>query len=357
MTNNQSPSKFPFKMRISGRFFTEGILSLEYKQRVPYSLDVIGSIQIDLENNLEFQHVDFKDDIEIYKEDKLHFKGFVTNYQSTDKIGTINFRDYSLKLEDEKITAEFINMNPTDSLALLTQSSGFLFRPSPKIPYNTDERDFVLIIPVLNLTTAESFKIGNVEFYQKFDTIDDSLIQNSETGKKNLLWSSNFPRAKIIIKSRNFFDAIIKGYASISKTIDIIALRTDISFPSMNINADYYRFAFNHDTLLSKVKIPTCVYCREKNSQAIAFFDIESINEKKLSLNVNSQGFFKEVITLCDDLIEKDEFIKDENNFLQVLHWLRKAIQEGNDKDKFLDLWIAFEFLISGEKNYAAIYT
>ena len=33
---------------------------------------------------------------------------------------------------------------------------------------------------------------------------------------------------------------------------------------------------------------------------------------------------------------------------LQVLHWLRKSVQEGNKKDKFLDLWVAFEFLTSG---------
>jgi hypothetical protein len=36
---------------------------------------------------------------------------------------------------------------------------------------------------------------------------------------------------------------------------------------------------------------------------------------------------------------------------LQVLHWLRKAIQEGTNIDKFLDLWIAFELLISGESS------
>jgi hypothetical protein len=54
---------------------------------------------------------------------------------------------------------------------------------------------------------------------------------------------------------------------------------------------------------------------------------------------------------LCDDLLQKNSLSPKEKNLLQVLHWLRKAIQEGNNKDKFLDLWIAFELLISGEKS------
>jgi len=47
----------------------------------------------------------------------------------------------------------------------------------------------------------------------------------------------------------------------------------------------------------------------------------------------------------------KVEPTQEEENLLQVLHWLRKAMQDGDKKDKFLDLWIAFDFLISGESS------
>ena len=41
---------------------------------------------------------------------------------------------------------------------------------------------------------------------------------------------------------------------------------------------------------------------------------------------------------------------QDEKNLLMTLHWLRRAIQSGDNKDKMLDLWTAMEFLISGTK-------
>ena len=73
-------------------------------------------------------------------------------------------------------------------------------------------------------------------------------------------------------------------------------------------------------------------------------------NHYLIILEIDPQNFFEEVNEICSNLIIKEKPTKQENNILQVLHWLRKSIQEGNNKDKFIDLWIAFEFLISGTK-------
>ena len=243
-------------------------------------------------------------------------------------------------------------MNPVDIVALITRSSGFLFSPPPDLPFNTNEREFSIIIPVQNLNITENFKIGNVEFYQNFDTSDDLLIQNSNTQRNNPFWNENFPRAKTIVKSTNFFDAITNGYSNISRSIDLIALRTDLSFPSITIDSTQYNLEFDRNTLLSRVKIPTCVYCHELNSLAITFFDFDSIIERKLILKENAHQFFNQVNILFDDLIKKRNPSLDEKNLLLTLRWLRKAIQDGDNNDnndKFLALWVVAEFLISGE--------
>lgn len=125
---------------------------------------------------------------------------------------------------------------------------------------------------------------------------------------------------------------------------------------NLKINGDLKSFTFSYYKHLSKVKIPTWVYCREKNSQSHTFYNIESVRENTLSLEVEPQKFFEEINGLCSDLISKNNLTQEENNFVQVFHWLRRSIQEGNKKDKLIDLWTAFEFLISDVKS-ATVFT
>jgi hypothetical protein len=350
------PQKLPFlkdyhKLKISGRTFSEGILTTDFKPSEPNNKKITGTFWVNLEKNPNFKNIDFKDALEVYdNKNKPLFRGFVKNYQYTDTFGIIEAQDISLKLEHEKVSAEFIDMIPVDIFSIIAKSQDFSFNASG-VPYDTNERDFVIIIPVQNLISDEPFKIGDVDFYQIFDSVDDSIIRKSERGRTEHFWNGNFPRAKTIVKATNFFDAILRGYNTISKAIDVIALRTDISFPSVMVENCQHNFQFSYYKLLSKVKIPTVVYCREMNSQACTFFNIESIRESILSLNIESQKFFEEVLFLCNHLLLKAELTREEKNQLQVLHWLRRAIQEGNNKDKFLDLWVAFEFLIAGEKT------
>jgi hypothetical protein len=339
------------KLKISGREFYKGIITLDLKPSGPSNSIGIANFWIELDQNLDFKNVDFKDELEVYdRSNNLVFRGYVKNYESSDKTGFVSAQDTTLKMQNEKISVEFIKMHPADCLGLVTESVGLKFQPHG-IPYNTIEREFIIIIPIQNLIIDQSFKIGDVEFYQKFDSADDSLIRKSDTGRTNSLWNGNFPRAKTIVKAKQFFEAFMKGYTAISKAMDIIALRIDMSFPSIKIDDDQKQFQFSYYKHLSKVRIPTWVYCREKNSQAHTFFNIESIKENVLSLEIDPQNFFKEINKICSNLIIKENPTEQENNLLQVLHWLRKSIQEGNNKDKFIYLWIAFEFLTSGTKT------
>lgn len=336
------------KLKISGRTFSNGILTQvinpsELKKPIGYAI-----FWLSLKQNPDFNKVDFKDWIDVFDlNDKLIFRGLIKNYDYSESYGIITIQDISLKLQNEKISAEFHNMD-REALALLSLSSGI----NPEgIPFNKTERNFIVIVPIQNLITDENFIIGNVEFYQNFTTMDDSLIRKSGTGRNDILWNGNFPRAKTIVKASTFFEAIIKGYDAISRALDVISLRTDLSFPSIMIGKSEHDFRFSYYKYLSRVKITKLIYCREMDSKSYTFFNMESIRENILSMNVDSQKFFSEVILLFGDLITKGELSREENNILQVLHWLRRSLQEGTDKDKFLGLWIAFEFLIAGEEH------
>lgn len=335
------------KLKISGYEFDKEVMTIYLRPSGPGNSRGLAEFWLDLEKNPNFLNVDLKDELEVYnKSNQLVFKGFINNYESSDTTGFIFAQDMSIKMEHERVSAEFNNMHPTDCVGLLTESAGFNFCPSS--PYNISERNFVIIIPVQNLIMNASFAIGDVEFYQKFDTLDDSLIRESKTGRENQLWNGNFPRAKIIVQAKQFYEAITKGYHKIARAIDVIALRVDFSFPSIKIKQSKIDFNFSYYKNLAKVKIPTWIYCREQLTKSHCFYNIETLRENILNLDIDPGNYFNNLDALCGDLISKEDPTQEEKNLIQTLHWLRRSIQEGNKKDKLIDLWTSFEFLISG---------
>jgi len=225
---------------------------------------------------------------------------------------------------------------------------GFSFHTSFNI--KNEMRTFIVIIPVKNLVINDSFEIGNVEFYQEFNTLDDFLIRKSENGRTNIEWNGNYPRAKTIINANSFFAAILEGYLKISTAIDLISLRTDISFPRIKVRNKYEYFTFDYYKYFSKVKIPSWVYCREKDTNSYTLFNIEFQTENVLALEYRPQEYFSKLNEVFDGLLCKTDLSQEDKNILQVLHWLRRAIQTGENKDKLLDLWTAMEFLVSGTR-------
>lgn len=336
------------KLSVSGRDFSQGITTMSLKPGGRDNRTGTAEIWVDLDKNPAFRDVDFKDKIEVRdKSNAVVLKGYVRNYQASDRTGFVSIQDLTLRMESEKVTVEFNKMNPADSIGLLVESGGLPFQPHG-MAYNTSPRAFTVIMPVQNLIIDQSFRIGDVEFYQDFDSIDDALIRKSNIGRTNIVWNGNFPRARIQVTAKQFFEAITKGYDAIYGAIDVIAFRADWTFPSIELNDGQRDFMFSYYKYLSRVKGSTLVYCREVQTQAHTFINVESVVENVLSLELDPQGYFAEVNELCVDILKKDNPTDEESRVLQVLHWLRKSIQEGNKKDKFLDLWVAFEFLTAG---------
>jgi len=336
------------KLSISGRQFTQGITTINLKPGGRDNRIGMAQIWVDLNVNPDFKNVDFKDEIEVRdRSDSIVLRGYVKNYESSESTAFLLLQDLTLRMESEKVTAEFVRMNAVDSVGLLAESGGFGFKPEGTA-YNTTPRTFTVIMPIQNLIIDQTFKIGDVEFYQDFNGLDDGLIRKSATGRTNVLWNGNFPRARTQVIARQFFDAITKGYEAVCRALDVVSFRTDWSFPSVEIGGKRTSIRFSYYKYLSRVKGSTLVYCREVETQAHTFFNIESVIENVLSFEIDPQEYFAGANQLCEHILKKDSATEEKNRVLQVLHWLRKSIQEGNKKDKFLDLWVAFEFLTSG---------
>jgi hypothetical protein len=240
-------------IRIMGREFKDGIITLLFKPGSPTNKNGISMFRIDLKINPEFLFCDLKDEITVYEKsnNRLVFTGIIRHCTvQNDNTALLIAQDLTLKLQNTRLSTEFINMNPAECASILAASMGLDFHTTFNI--NTNVRTFIVIIPIKNLIINEGLKIGNVEFYQEFNTLDDVLIRKSENGRINPEWNGNYPRSKIIINANSFFNAIQEGYEKISTAIDLVSLRTDISFPRIKIRDKYELFVFDYYKYLGR---------------------------------------------------------------------------------------------------------
>ena len=351
------PIKGDYLVKLSGRYFDKGLnissCNVPQTGRKNTSYKKMLIFQINLETNPEFLECDFKDEIELFKRpnDEIVFRGLIKESIISNNILRLITQDYSSKLDNITIQgAETHGLGLHDMLLLLISPAEKLrIGNIPGTP-NLSIREFIVIVPIKNLILNETIQIGCIELYQDFSTVDDYNIRASGIGRITPEWNGNYPRAKSIVKSQSFLSALREGYSKISNAIDLIALRNDLSFPKLKINKQNYFINFDSYRLYAQVKIPSWVYCREKYTDSYLIMNLEFIKENILALENKPQEYFDIINKLFSKLLDKEILTIDEKNILQVLHWLRRAIQSSDNKDKLLDLWTAMEFLVSGIK-------
>lgn len=351
------PLKGDYLLKLSGRYFDKGLnisscnIPQTGKRNTSHKRMLI--FQIDLEINPDFLDCDFKDEIELFRRpnDEIIFRGLIKESSIYNKVLRLITQDYSSKLDTITIQgAETHGLGLHDMLLLLISPAEKLRLGNIPGTPNVSIRDFIVIVPIKNLILNETIKVGSIEFYQDFSTVDDYNIRASGIGRNTPEWNGNYPRAKAIIKSQSFLSALREGYSKISTAIDLVALRNDLSFPRLKINKKDYYINFDSYRLYAQVKIPSWAYCREKYTDSYLIMNLEFLKENILALENKPQEYFDIINELFSELLDKEILTIDEKNLLQVLHWLRRAIQSSDNKDKLLDLWTAMEFLISGTK-------
>lgn len=145
-------------IKTMGRVFSEGIITLLFKPSSINNKTGISMFRIDLNKNVDFLCCDLKDEFKVYKKsnEKLVFTGLSKNCAvQSDNTALIVLQDMSLKMENTRLSVEFINMNPAESASTIASSMGLDFHTNLNI--NTKERTFIVIIPVKNLIISDGF--------------------------------------------------------------------------------------------------------------------------------------------------------------------------------------------------------
>lgn len=348
----ESPESKSYILKLSGRHFDKGLNISELEMFDKKIIKRIYTIDIDLETNPEFLNCDLKDDVEIFLKENndIIFRGIIKESFVDEKKAKIEAQGVEAKLNYVSIigieASRFLGVRDLASL-LISPVEELRIGNTPDILDDTI-RNFIVIVPIRNLIIEGNHYIGKVKFYTEFNTIDDKIIGRSSTGRKVLDWNSFSTRARVIVAASEFRTALIEGYNEISTAVDFIALRNDMSFPRLEINEKNEFPHFEYDKLMSHVTIPTWVYCREDDTDLYAILNLNFPKNNVLSLKSDAYQYFKVIDQISFNLLSSENKTREEKRLLMALHWLRRSLQNGDNKDKLIDLWTAMEFVMSG---------
>lgn len=310
---------------------------------------------VDMTKCKEFDNLDLKDDVNVWRrtDNKKVFGGYVDELFYNGNKAAFMCRGADRDYEHIKIRSYlFLNTN----YAKISYFTARLAFKKSKIQFDARllrqvdlrNRNYIVIMPVQNLILEQELVVSGTVFYQPSDSDEDKIIENSKTGKEDLDWNGKFPRAKVVVESTNFYDAILIGYEKISRAIDLLTLRTNLSFT--RIDDSDFRPQFSNTKYLSRVSLPEKAFCKEENAPDTCFFDMRTIKETELKLEKDSSEYVIPVLNLLNDIATKQdsELTKNQRLIARSLRWLRLAIHSVDPITKLLDLWLSLEFAARG---------
>ena len=313
----------------------------------------IGSFEFTISiTDPSLKMIDCKDDVYAFrKADGVGvFGGYVDELFYTDKNAVLICKGGNKDYDKLKSSFNFLSPNPYKIQYFLAR---LMFKKN-KIHFdgeltrrmNLIEREYVIIMSVKNLEISSDFEIANATFYNPLNADEDKIIRESTTGKIDPDWNEKFPRVKVTVKSTNFYDAIHLGYEKIAKTIDLIALRCDVLFPTFK---DTYKLLdFSNDWYFSRVSLPTKIFCKEKESSESCLFDMRLLAETILKPE-DPKKYLEPILNAFGNIINKadTDLTNSERLIVRSLYWLRSGIHSINPIDKLLSLSLSLEFATS----------
>lgn len=316
----------------------------------------ISSFSISIPKNSHFESIDFRDQILIKESESgnIVFNGHIYNVSYRDDTAMFLCREGPKVLHSQNSTFELLNpdfQGAVEALNFISESVGI--KINGRFSPNFNERYFTIICPVLNLNIPNSFSIGDVNFYNSEQSEDDKFIENSKHGKVDYGWSiKNNVRAKTIIKAKSFFEAIQIGFSKISRTVDFIRLRVDISFPFQSRDK-LNLLPFNFQKQYSRFELTTQVYCRDNSAKHALITDMNISIGHPLIFLYDPDEYFVEFYEKFKNILSKSPLAltKKELGIISALHWLSLAINTTNRLDKLLYLWNSLEFIVSESKT------
>jgi hypothetical protein len=312
----------------------------------------VASFFVPLDKNPAFLQVDFRDEVTITWTDsgQTAFKGYAHEVSCGETAAVLLCYGSTRRFFQTRLTSELVAVKPSDSLYFVAMSGGletaFTGVPRPELSL----RSFKVIFPIGGLVIPCNFRIEQVVFTKDIQKELSQTLRNAKTLSK-APWNTVSAFAIASLESRHFLEALTNGEKMVKRAVDWIQFRTDISIPSVKEAGEKRMLSYNMNKSYSKCfLIPYGLAIDSKTGGAI--FNLLNIQSgHPLVFNYDPNGFFEPLAPVWEKL---QQLGKVSNSNVQplyeALNWFMQSFEVESLTDNLLQLWMAFEFICSGQK-------
>jgi hypothetical protein len=182
----------------------------------------------------------------------------------------------------------------------------------------------------------------DVSFTNSLDSSEDRIIKSSSTYKRDKDWNEIIPKARVIVKADNFYDAVMDGIKRIFAALSFISFRNDLSF-IVTPNLEFKNSLFN-SRIYPTMKIFSN---KELDSVYSLFYDLNQL-EKTMDFRNASDNYFTRLEKFKRFFPDNPNAANKNNPIALSIQWLALAIQAKDPVVKLINLWNSLEFAVSG---------
>jgi hypothetical protein len=218
---------------------------------------------------------------------------------------------------------------------------------------NKKQRNFKVILPILNLEVPLTMSFMNVQIHATDPSSEDETTistQFSRLADANSVWGRSKARAEVLVEATYFDEAAIAGRKLATNALDWLLYVLRLSVLGIKYNAIKTVLPWNRDHSYGAISAAEEAYVRDVSEPRMkaCLYDFEiSVGKPLVKLSKDDLTAYSPLKYLFETAHSKNT--DESRRFWSTLHWLRRARESIDDRDKLLDLWIALEFLVSGE--------
>jgi len=322
-----------------------------------------ATITFDYDKLQEFPHDNLLKpiNIEVITEDgkRAFFRGLVSEAYRLDDETILECSGFEQYMRESMVKDMFLNFTIQEiAYYLITHISelGASESTIQGLRLDKNEREFLLMVPILNLDLDYDLVFDNISFRRpKNDDEDDNIVRKEIRPTQD--WKDDVCRARTRVTTSDFADAVMKGRKAISRMLDLLSFRVNLSSLTYLRNHTPIFCEWDRRKMFSRPELSSQTYVRDltKSKPKVWVTDVNTISGMEtLDVLKTDKKYFEQTVDILRPLISERSDEK-KNRILTALYWLRLARYEEDLATKLLDYWISMEFLLAGQKADSAV--
>ncbi|MCJ7768415.1 HEPN domain-containing protein [Candidatus Bathyarchaeota archaeon] len=222
-------------------------------------------------------------------------------------------------------------------------------------------RSFRVIMPILNMSVTERTSILGIQLLPKEGTSEDEeaiarfFSENGKTASQagnneRPVWYETETRAELTLEATYFDEAAAEARRRVSRAVDWLSYILRLSVLGMRTDERLILVPWIRARSFAAVSVGQEAYVRDLSEPSLkaCLYDFQPLKgDPSVALSASDLKAYSDVKELFQSISGKPTDLS--RRFWSALHWLRRARESIDARDKLLDLWIALEFLVSEE--------